>query len=195
MNVLAIALLFAATLGRFSGWADSPQGYFMTKSERAEWSKIHDEADAAHFVDRFLAARGPTFAADVAAAARDADQNLSVDGRKGSTTLRGKIAIVLGRPSSVTIAPWSGDKSATMATHLSTGVPHPQPVMNLPPSKERTSELRIRYSTDYKLAYPKRTIVVAVDPITGDDRILSARTAREVTAMLEAAAEAKRVPR
>jgi hypothetical protein len=191
MNVLALAILFAATLGRFSGWADTPQGYFMTKSERAEWAKLTTEAGAAKFVDAFLAARGPTFAADVAAAARDADDHLSVAGRKGSTTLRGKIAIVLGRPSSVTIAPWSGDKSATAATHLDTA--HPQPVMNIPPSTERTGDLRLRYSTDYKLVYPKRTIVVAVDPITGDDRILDARMARDVNAMLEAAAQSKRV--
>ncbi|HEY6136998.1 MAG TPA: hypothetical protein VI670_04475 [Thermoanaerobaculia bacterium] len=192
MNVLALAVLFAASLGRFGGWADSPQGYFMTKAERAEWSKLTTEADAAHFVEQFLAARGPAFAADVAAAARDADEHLTVAGRKGSTTLRGKIAIVLGRPSSVTIAPWSGgDKSATMATHLDTA--HPQPVMNLPPSTERPSDLRRRYSIDYKLAYPKTTIVVSVDPITGDDRILSARMARDVDAMLEEAAKARRL--
>ncbi len=192
MSVLAIAVLFAASLGRFSGWADTPQGYFMTKAERVEWSKLTTEADAARFVEQFLGARGPTFAADVAAAAKDADEHLTVNGRKGSTTLRGKIAIVLGRPSSVTITPWSGgDKSATAATHLDTM--HPQPVMNIPPSVERPSDLRRRYAIDYKLVYPKRTIVVAVDPITGDDRILSARTAREVEAMLEAAAQAKRV--
>jgi len=195
MNVLALALLFAVSLGRFNGWADTPQGYFMTKSERAEWARVTTEADAARFVETFLAARGPAFAAGVAAAAKDADDNLTVAGRKGSTTLRGKIAIVLGRPASVTIAPWIGDKSATMTTHLTDGKIQPQPVMNMPPSKERTSEMRIRYSTDYKLAYPKRTIVVAVDPITGDDRILDARMRRAVDAMLEAAAQAKRVNR
>ena len=49
-----------------------------------------------------------------------------------------------------------------------------------------------RYSTDYKLAYPKQMIVVAVDPITGDDRILDARAAREAGKLLEAAAEASK---
>jgi GWxTD domain-containing protein len=195
--VVALALialpLFAANLGKYRGWPESPQGYFMTKGERAEWSKLASEADAAQFVDKFLAARAPRFAADVAAAAKDADDHLTVAGKKGSQTLRGKIVILLGHPATVTIAPWSGDKSATMATHLSTGVPHPQPVMNLPPSTERTSELRKRYSTDYKLVYAKRTIVVAVNPTTGDDRILDARAARDVGKLLEAAAEASRV--
>jgi hypothetical protein len=192
---LAVALLFAAGLGKYTDWAESPQGYFMTRSERAAWAKIGTEADAAAFVEKFLAARGPSFPAEVAAAAQQADEYLTVAGRKGSTTLRGKIAIVLGRPSSVTIAPWSGDKSATMATHVDTAVPQRQPVMNVPQNTQRTNDLRFRYSTDYKLAYPKRTIVVAVDPITGADRILDARMARDVDAMLEAAAQAKRVNR
>jgi len=66
--------------------------------------------------------------------------------------------------------------------------------MNIPPSAAPVSELRKRYSTDYKLGYPKRTIVVAVDPITGEDRILDARAAREAAELLEAAAEASRKP-
>ena len=190
---LAVALLFAANLGKYRAWAESPQGYFMTKAERAEWSKLTTEADAEQFVNNFVASRGPRFADDVAAAAKDADEHLTVAGKNGSQTLRGKVVILLGRPASVTIAPWAGDKSATMATHLAPA--HPQPVMNLPPSAPPTSDLRKRYSTDYKLAYPKRTIVVAVDPITGDDRILDARAARELNELLEAAAKASRVTR
>jgi GWxTD domain-containing protein len=190
---LAVALLFAANLGKYRAWAESPQGYFMTKAERAEWSKLTTQADAEQFVNNFVASRGPRFADDVAAAAKEADDHLTIAGRRGSQTLRGKIVILLGRPASVTIVPSSGDKSATMATHLDPA--HPQPVINIPPSAAPTSDLRKRYSTDYKLAYPKRTIVVAVDPITGDDRILDARVAREVDELLEAAAESRRVNR
>ena len=120
---LAVALLFAATLGKYRDWAESPQGYFMTKAERAEWSQLTTEADAEQFVNNFVASRGPRFADDVAAAAKEADDHLSVAGRKGSQTLRGKIVILLGRPASVTIVPPSGDKSATMATHLAPAHP------------------------------------------------------------------------
>jgi hypothetical protein len=164
----------------------------MTKSERAAWAKVESEAEAARFVDRFLAARRPSFVQDVATAAKDADDNLTVAGRRGSQTLRGKIAVLLGRPASVTISQWSGDKSATMAEHL-WAPGHPRAVTNIPPSAPPASDLRKRYSTDYTLAYAKRKIVVAVDPVTGDDRILDARAAREVKEMLEAAAEASRV--
>jgi GWxTD domain-containing protein len=195
VKALALALLLAVNLGRFQDWAASPQGYFMTKDERAAWSKLSSEGEAEAFVKNFIASRGPRFTEDVASLAADADRYLTVAGKKGSATMRGKIAIVLGRPTSVTIRPWAGDKSATMATHIYDGILTPKPAMNLPPSTERTSDIRIRYSTDYKLTYPKRTIIVAVDPITGDDRILDARMRRAVDAMLEAAAEAKRVNR
>ena len=93
----------------------------------------------------------------------------------------------------MSIAPTSGDKSAMMATHLAPR--SPQPVVNIPPSVAPASEMRKRYSTDYRLAYPKRTIVVAVDPIAGDDRVLDARAARELNQLLEAAAKASRVNR
>ena len=92
---VTIALLFAtANLGQYRDWPASPQGYFMMKAERAEWSKLTTEADAARFVGRFLSSRTPRFVADVAAAAKDADDHLTVAGKKGSQTLRGKIVIL-----------------------------------------------------------------------------------------------------
>jgi hypothetical protein len=191
---LAVALLFVASLGKYQQWAHSPQGYFMTKSERAEWATLANEVAAAQFVEKFLAARGPRFAQDVAAAAKDVDDYLTVARKPASQTLRGKIVILLGQPATVTIAPWHGNKSATMAEHIFEPG-HPRPVANIAPSAPAASELRKRYSTDYTLAYPKRKIVVAVDPSTGDDRILDARAAREVDELLEAAAESRRVNR
>lgn len=193
MNAAALALLLAVNLGRFQDWAASPQGYFMTKDERAAWSKVSSEGEAEAFVKNFIASRGPRFTEDVASLAADADRYLTVAEKKGSATMRGKIAIVLGRPTSVTIKPWAGDKSATLATHIYDGILTPKPAMNVPSNTERTSDMRKRYSTDYKLTYPKRTVIVAVDPYTGDDRILDARAARELEAMLEAAAKESRV--
>ena len=190
MRTLFALALLAATLGRFRDWADSPQGYFMTKAERAAWSRLTTEGDAEQFVKAFLASRGPRFADDVAAAAREADARLTVAGKAGSKTLRGRIVILLGPPKTMSIAPWVGDKSVTSARFFTPG--RPQAIVNLPPNREPTSEMRKRYSTDYTFTYPSRTIVVAVNPITGDDRILDARAAREAGKLLEAAAEASK---
>jgi len=190
--VLAIALLFAANLGKYRAWAESPQGYFMTKAERAEWSKLTTEAGAEQFVNDFVASRGPRFADEVAAAAKEADDHLTVAGRKGSKTLRGKLVIVLGPPSSFSIERRGGDKSGTMATHIDTA--HPQ-FLHAPGAAWSVSEMRKRFPDDYKFTYGDRTIVVAVSPATGEDRILDARMAREAEELLEAAAKARRVTR
>ena len=58
MRTLFALALLAATLGRFRDWADSPQGYFMTKAERVAWSRLTTEGDAEQFVKAFLASRG-----------------------------------------------------------------------------------------------------------------------------------------
>ena len=184
------ALLLAVNIGKFTRWADSPQGYFMTKSERAEWSRLTTEAGAAQFVDRVLAQRGEGFVDEVAAAAKAADDNLTVGSRKGSQTLRGRIVILLGPPTAFSID-----------THQSAGV-KPEYVRGLaswrshdvtvtPDTPKPTSELRTKFPVDYIFTYGKRTIVVAVNPTTGEDRILNARMAREVNELLEAAAEAR----
>lgn len=103
---LAASALAAADLGpTYRDWPNSPQGYFMTASERADWkNNVKSDDDAEKFVKAFLAKRDPGFAADVAQRADAADKHLSVAGRKGSLTTRGKIVILLGPPSSFNIA-------------------------------------------------------------------------------------------
>jgi hypothetical protein len=190
MMIAFVALLLAVNLGRYIDWPHSPQGYFMTRAERAEWSTLRSESDAARFVARFVASRGPGFAEKVAAAANAADDNLTVGRTRGSRSLRGRIVILLGPPAAFTID-----------QHKSGGV-KPEYVRGLQPWRSHDvtvtpdtpgpqSELRTKFPVDYIFTYGKRTIAVAVNPITGDDRILDARAAREVDALLEAAAEAR----
>src|ERR1051325_4051282 len=102
--VFAVAAsAFAANLGKYNNWPKTPQGYFMTRAERADWAKLQSESDAEQFVRKFVASRGPSFEADVAAAAKAADDHLSVGGDLGSRTMRGKIVVLLGPPTSFTI--------------------------------------------------------------------------------------------
>lgn len=102
---LVVPSLMARGLDKYKDWPSSPQGYFMTSAERAQWkATVKTDADAETFVNKFLASRGPGFAADVAQRADMADKHLSVGGRKGSLTTRGKIVILLGPPSSFAIS-------------------------------------------------------------------------------------------
>ena len=103
--VLCVAVpMFAADLGKYSKWADSPQGYFLTRDERKEWQALTSEADAAKFVEAFLAKRDPGFAAEVAKRAEQADKYLTLADRPGSQTIRGKVIVLFGPPAGLNVA-------------------------------------------------------------------------------------------
>jgi GWxTD domain-containing protein len=102
---LVVPALMAGSLDKYKNWPNSPQGYFMTASERAEWkAKVNTDADAEQFIKSFLAKRDAGFADDVVKRAEMADKHLTVGGRAGSLTTRGKIVILLGPPSSFSVA-------------------------------------------------------------------------------------------
>lgn len=86
------------SLAKWKDWDTSPQGYFMTKAERADWANVKTDADAEKFIHDFLAKRPDTFAKDVADRAAQADKYLTIGKLPGSKTLRGKIVILLGPP-------------------------------------------------------------------------------------------------
>lgn len=98
---LVLILAALINLGKYQDWPNSPQGYFMTNAERAEWHTLTTEAQAAKFIDAFLAKRAPDFAATVAERAAAADQYLTLGRTPGSKSLRGKVVILLGPPTSV----------------------------------------------------------------------------------------------
>src|ERR1043165_657840 len=102
---LIAPVVFAGGLSKYKNWPNSPQGYFMTNAERAEWkASVKTDDDAEQFIKKFVESRGPGFADDVAKRAEMADKHLTVSGRAGSLTTRGKIAILLGPPTSFSVA-------------------------------------------------------------------------------------------
>src|SRR6476646_1710625 len=100
--VLIAVVLFAAPLfarlTKYRGWDSLPEGYFMTRAERDQWSKIDTDADAGKFVADFRAKRPDNFQKEVADRAANADKYLTVAKTPGSKSLRGKIVILLGPP-------------------------------------------------------------------------------------------------
>ena len=66
-RTLSLVLLFLPSLlfalsPKYKEWAASPQAYFMTKAERAQWAGVVTDADAEKFINDFVASRGPGFA-------------------------------------------------------------------------------------------------------------------------------------
>lgn len=105
-TLAALVLLFLPSLlfalsAKYKDWASSPQAYFMTKAERAQWNAIVTDADAEKFINDFIASRGPGFADQVADRVSNADKYLTIGKTPGSKTLRGKIIVLLGPPTAI----------------------------------------------------------------------------------------------
>jgi GWxTD domain-containing protein len=115
MKKRALLLLACLGLGAF-GWAEtllpaakeilaSPVGYLFTKEERKALEKLLSEKDLANFMELFWAKRDPDlntqvneFKADFEARVRAADKMFPQKDTPGSLTDRGKILILLGKP-------------------------------------------------------------------------------------------------
>ena len=201
--------LLAGDLGKYEEWAESPQGYFMTKAEREQWDELETSADAEKFVSEFLARRDPKFPAEVAERAAQADKHLTVGKTPGSKSLRGKTIILFGPPSAVAVS--ERTKTSTkrdnpaMAGILSNtgsggggggGRMGDDSTSSLGNSVSTAQQIRT-YSITFSGDATKKTIdkdqfmfVIDVDPNTGKDSFASRSAGKSAEEMFELAARA-----
>ena len=201
--------LLAADLGKYNDWDQSPQGYFMTKAERAHWEQVQTAADAEKFVAEFLAKRDPKFAADVAERAAQADKHLTVGKTPGSKSLRGKTIVLFGPPSGLAIS----DRAKTstkrdnpaMAGILSNtgsgsgggGGRMGNDSTSALGTSISTSQMIRTYSITFSGDATKKTVdkesvmfVIDVDPVTGKDEFASRSAGKAAEEMFELVARA-----
>ncbi len=109
LSLALLAPLAAAQPVRGSeDWADSPEAYFLTAEEHAEWKAI-DSRDTRHaFQERYWLKRDPTpgtekneFREFVAARIKVADERFPIERTPGSRTARGFVFIVFGSPARI----------------------------------------------------------------------------------------------
>jgi GWxTD domain-containing protein len=111
--LLAAPLALAGGLSKkYKNWDKSPEAYFLTSDERAQWKKIQTDADAQNFILDYKARRGPDFEKMLAERVAAADKYLSAGETKGSETFRGKIVILFGPPSAMETGKGSGSARA-----------------------------------------------------------------------------------
>ncbi len=201
--LLALPVL-AADLGIHNGWHESPQGWFMTKAERAQWATLTSEADAARFIADFLAKRDPKFAEEIALRVKKADQYFTVGGTKGSRALRGKVVILLGPPSSMDVSAKkkrSAGRSGSMDTAMSAGgATTGAGLADVAEISQREAMAGDADSSDklYTITYgaeqvPTKkalSVVIEVNGVTGADQIRDKRALAELEKTFEAIAEA-----
>ncbi len=200
---LVVPALMAGSLEKYKNWQNSPQGYFMTASERAEWkANVKTEAEAEQFIKNFLAKRDAGFADDVAKRAEMADKHLTVSGRAGSLTTRGKIVILLGPPSSFDVAQREVKGTASGTSEYFQNIdPSAGPsVGDMTTAANRrgmSGDLLKTYTFTYtadKLPVKQaKDLVVVVEVRAGDgtDRIVDRKVAAQLDDLYEAAAAAR----
>ncbi|HKS22937.1 MAG TPA: hypothetical protein VJZ76_09090 [Thermoanaerobaculia bacterium] len=184
----------------------------MTNAERAEWkATVKTDEEAEQFVKKFVDSRGPGFAADVAKRTEMADKHLSVAGRAGSLTTRGKLVILFGPPSSFNVVTretkGSASGSADMYQNIDGGGGGRGGGGTMGPSvgdvamAAQRSSMANNVVQDYTFTYkadalpvkqPKDfVVVVEVHPGDGTDRVNDHKVAAQLDDLFEAAAEAR----
>jgi GWxTD domain-containing protein len=208
--VLVSPALLAGSLEKYKNWPNSPQGYFMTNAERAEWkATVKTDADAEAFVQKFLASRGPGFVEDVAKRAEMADKHLTVSGRAGSLTTRGKIIVLLGPPTGLTIQgrDVQNGRSSSLGGITGGGASGGGTFGNTGASvsdmidASNQSAMSVRSVNDYTFTYagdklpgkPAQSLVVVVEvnPGDGSDRINDRKVAEQLDQVFEQVAQAR----
>jgi GWxTD domain-containing protein len=97
---------------QYKKWDRSPEAYFLTSAERAEWKKVKTDQEAQNFILDYKSKRGPEWQKTLNERIAAADKYFSAGEVKGSETLRGKIVIVFGPPSAVDRADAKGKGGA-----------------------------------------------------------------------------------
>ena len=201
--LLVAVPLFAADLGIHRNWADTPQGWFMTKAERAQWATLTSEAEAAKFIADFLAKRDPKFAEEIATRVTKADQYFTVGDTRGSEALRGKVVILLGPPSSMDVAAKkarSGGRTGSVDMALGAERNAGVGLADVAEVDQRSAMSAGGVSADkiYTITYGSEqlptkkgiSVVLDVNGVTGKDKIKDKRLLAELEKVFEAVAEA-----
>ena len=106
-TILAVwsAAVSADQGAQYSGWAEGPAGFVMTKAELKEWRAITSDSQARRFVELFWARRDPNLQTPVNELKAVFDRNVAraehdfaYEGMAGALSDRGKVLILLGTP-------------------------------------------------------------------------------------------------
>jgi GWxTD domain-containing protein len=104
---LALSACALAELSKYKDWDKSPEAYFLTPPERAEWKNVTTDEDAEKFIALYWAKRDPSpgtpqneFRDEVGRKIAAADQQFKMTRyKRGADSARGRLLIVLGTPS------------------------------------------------------------------------------------------------
>lgn len=203
--LVAPVFAFAADLGAYAQWADTPESYFLTKAERAEWQALTSAQDAEKFIAAYRAKRGgDAFTKEVAKRVEMADKYLTLGKVKGSASTRGKYVILFGPPSGMDIAEHKRNKNYAGGAsemggggELGVGASISSEMGSQAVGRDASSPGLVK---DYTFTFSGKTnpvlagqdlvVVVEVDTGSGKDRLRDKKAAKQLDEKIEAAAQA-----
>jgi GWxTD domain-containing protein len=100
--LLIVTLLLAVSASAADDllkWNKTPEAYYMTTEEKAEWKNVSTPDQAQKFIDEYYRKRGEQFRKDVRTRMDLADAQFKLDKIPGSRTQRGRVWMILGNPS------------------------------------------------------------------------------------------------
>jgi hypothetical protein len=201
--LFAVPVLAADSLGKYKDWENSPQAYFLTRAERAQWTTVHTEAEAEQFVNQYMASRGPGFAVDLAKRIANADKYLTIGKTPASQTLRGKVVVLLGPPSTFHVADVqvsSGSTAGLVSGGGSGGDRGGQgaSVADMASAADR-STMSVKSVRQFTIGYdPKKlppsfdsdiTVIVDADQVTGKDHLAEPKLQKDLDRLFEMVAQ------
>lgn len=97
---LCLAARLSAELLKYKTWAESPEAYFLSKGERAQWAAVDSDEAAERFVAAYKAARGKGFGPAIQSRIDLAEKTYGAGRTKGARSPLGRTLILLGAPTS-----------------------------------------------------------------------------------------------
>ena len=204
--LIAPVFAFAADLGNYNQWTDTPESYFLTKAEKAEWQALTSAEDAEKFVAAFREKRGgDAFVKEVAKRAEMADKYLTHGKNKGSASTRGKFVILFGPPAGMEVTEAKRNKNYAggasemggggelgVGVSIGTATGTTQAVGRDASSPGVIKDYTFTFSGKNvpALAGQDLVVVVQVDTASGKDKIRDKKAVKDLEDKIEAAAQA-----
>jgi len=185
--VLAGIVLAASALAEFTknkDWDKSPEAYFLTPAERAEWKAIASDEDADKFIALYYARRGgEPFKQEISRRIAAADQQFKLQRyKRGADSVRGHLLVVLGTPSRV-----SQSRAQEGAVDDSAGVTAP----GIDTRAGASAATAISYTWTYAVdkfpagsGIPELRASITVDPAQGRDTLGNTREVEKAMATI-----------
>ncbi len=178
--VLAASAL--AELTKNKDWDKSPEAYFLSSAERAEWKAVASDEEADKFIALYYARRGgEPFKQEISRRIAAADQQFKMQRyKRGADSVRGHLLVVLGTPSRVSQSRAQEGAAAEGGD-----------ILSIDTRSGATAATAISYTWTYAVdkfpagsGIPELKAGITVDPAQGRDTLVNTREVEKAMATM-----------